>query len=109
MIQDFRKHRLSTGQDVLQYCYDAGKEREKYHPEVAERHRKILDKCIIYKTEEEALEAAVKLKKKRTCGCQVWAKIERDEEFYYLSDYWVIATDNFIGMAAEYLGMAQVY
>ncbi len=62
-----------------------------------------------YKSEKDAMQAAIDISNKRRQGCQIWAKIGVDEEYYYIQDYF-IASDNIqINVAAEYVGMVQIY
>lgn len=47
------------------------------------------------------------MRKNGCSGCQVWAKVGKDEEYYYIEDYYIVSANNFIKMAAEYIGMEQ--
>lgn len=95
------------GQDELKYVYESAKERMDYHPDYAEKYRKMIDKVPFFKDREEALKIANYMRKNGCSGCQVWAKVGKDEEYYYIEDYYIVSANNFIKMAAEYIGMEQ--
>lgn len=99
---------LKMYQDELQHVYEAAHARMEAHPEHTEKQKKILDKYNFLKSEDEAFEL-VKSYDKRPFKCQVWANIEKDEEYYYCADKWIVSDDYDILLAAEYLGFAQVY
>lgn len=40
---------------------------------------------------------------------QVWAKVGKDEEYYYIQDYYIVSNDYRILIAAEYIGMEQLF
>lgn len=97
------------GQDELKYVYDSAKKRMECHPEIADKYRKMLEKVPFCKDREEALRIANNIRKNGSWGCQVWAKVDKNEEYYYIEDYYIVSADNFIKMAAEYIGMEQLY
>ena len=37
------------------------------------------------------------------------AKIGKDEEFYYIDDYFIVTNDGLVKEAADYIGMALVF
>lgn len=39
---------------------------------------------------------------------QVWAKVCKDGEYYYIQDYYIVSNDYKILIAAEYIGMEQI-
>lgn len=98
--------RESNIQAELAYVYNSSKDRIAANKEYAEEQKKILDKHG-YLTEEEA---ALKVKSydKEPFKLQVWANIEKDEEFYHYGDKWVVSDDYDILLAAEYIGFAQI-
>ncbi len=40
---------------------------------------------------------------------QVWAKVGKDEEYYFIQDYYIVSNDYRILIAAEYIGMEQLF
>lgn len=104
--QDY-KFRMS--QSVLEYTYESAKGRMEYHPDLAEKYQNIIEKCPYFKSEREALEAAIKIDKEHPHSCQIWAMIEKSDGIYRIRDYWVVSNDYKILQAAEYIGMAQMY
>lgn len=103
MVTDFRMYQYE-----LQHVYKAAHARMKAHPEYTEKQKKILDKYKFLKSENEALEKAKFAIKNGSFGCQVWANIEKDEEYYYCADKWIVSDDYDILLAAEYIGFAQI-
>ena len=97
------------GQGEFEYIYQSAIARMAVHPERAERETKIVEEHPYYKSEQEALQAAIDMENSGCRGCQIWAKIGRDEEYYYIQDYFIVSNDNIVLRAAEYIGMAQVY
>jgi hypothetical protein len=56
------------------------------------------------------LEAAIKLPEGDMECCIIWAKIEKDKEYYRIkTDYWLVTYTSDAIKAAEYLGMADMY
>ena len=56
-------YRISTSQDQLRYAYEDGQNHMKYHPDVVEEYRQIIEKHPHFKSEKEALQYAIKLYK----------------------------------------------
>lgn len=100
--------RESNIQAELSYVYESAKGRISANKEYAEEQRKILDNYNFLKSEDEALEKAKTYIKNGSLRCQVWANIEKDEEFYCFGNKWIVSDDYDILLAAEYLGFAQV-
>lgn len=98
---------FSIGQDELKYVYEAAQARIKAHPEYAEKQKEILDKYNFLKSGKDAFEN-FKSFDKRSFNCQVWVNIEKDEEYYYCADKWIVSNDYDILVAAEYLGFEQI-
>jgi hypothetical protein len=40
---------------------------------------------------------------------QVWAKVGKDEEYYFIQAYYIVSNDYRILIAAEYIGMEQLF
>lgn len=95
-------------QVVLKYVYESAKARTEYNKEYAKEQRKILNKCT-FVDKKEALEKAIEITKEGNYDCKVWAKIKKDEEYYYIDDLWLVTTDVKTEAAAEYLGLAILY
>lgn len=97
-------------QEQLGYLYESAKLRIEAHPEYAEKQRVIIQKCRIYESEREALEAAIKLPEEDMASCVIWAEIEKDEEYYRVkTNCWLLTYTGDAIKAAEYLGMADMY
>ena len=100
------EHRFS--QSELRYIYESAKGRMDANPEYAERYQKMIDQHPSYKIEREAIQSAHALKKDSHSIVQVWAKIGRDEEYFYIQDHYIVSDDIRISIAADYIGMAQL-
>lgn len=100
------KFRMS--QDELAYIHQNAQSRMKYNPDIAEKYKRIVDKYPFYTSEKEALQAAHDINNREHRGCQIWAKIGKDDEYYYIRDYFIATDDNVIKQAAEYIGMAHI-
>ena len=105
LMEQLRK----ISQEEFEYVYENAKARIKAHPEHADEQRKIIDKHPHYEDEKEALQAAIDMNNNGHWGCQIWAKIGKDEEYYFIEDYFIVSDDNIVKQAAEYIGMAHVF
>ena len=95
-------------QKELGYIYDRGKDLAKAHPDLAEKYRKMIQEHPYFKTLNEAKDYVSHQNKEDICNYQIWAKVGKDEEYYFIEDYY-IATDNvYIKIAADYIGMEQI-
>lgn len=101
--------RYIVSQEILRYAYESAKERMEVHPEVADKHKKAIEKIPYFKTEKEALLSALGLMDSDCTEYQIWAKVEKDEEFYYAGEQWIVTDDNMVKMSAEYIGYALMY
>lgn len=102
--------RESNIQSELSYTYNSAQARISAHKEYADEKKIILEEYGFLKSEEEALERARQIKENNPMDdCQIWASLDKDEEFYFYSDKWIATGDIDILLAAEYLGFAQVY
>ncbi|MBQ6940046.1 MAG: hypothetical protein IJN51_01930 [Alistipes sp.] len=99
--------RISQGE--LKYVYESAQARMEYNPEIAAKYKKIIEEHPFYKSEKDALKAVADISNKERQGCQIWAKIGVDEEYFYIQDYFIVSADNRINIAAEYVGMAQIF
>lgn len=102
-----------TNQVHLQYMYDSAQARMKAHPDIAEKYQKIIQDYPHFDSKEEAREYVAKNKKGTRSYYWIFAKIGKDEEFYFTQDYFIAVSDideNVdIIKAAEYLGMEMIY
>lgn len=98
---DIKKEILNR-QGELRYVYEAAQARMKFHPEVAEKFKRIIKEYPYYKTLEEAVLTANKTDK------DIWAKIRKNKEFYDIQNYFIVSNDNRVLQAAEYIGMFQL-
>ena len=39
---------------------------------------------------------------------QVWAKVGKDDDYYFIQDYYIVSNDYRVLIAAEYIGMEQI-
>lgn len=97
------------GQEELKYVYERGKNRIECHPELAKKYRKIIEEFPFYQDRNEAIERAIQMNKDSLEPYQVWAKVGKDEEYYYIQDYYIVSNDYHILIAAEYIGMEQLF
>lgn len=105
MVQDLR-YRIS--QDEMKYTYESAKARMDCHVEHANKQKDIIAKHSFFKTEREALQAA--LKNENLFDYQIWAKIEKGEDgIFRIQNKWIVTDDVFVKLAAEYIGMALMY
>jgi hypothetical protein len=105
MEQDLR-YRIS--QDEMKYTYESAKARMDCHVERANKQKDIIAKHPFFKTEREALQAA--LKNENLFDYQIWAKIEKGEDgIFRIQNNWIVTDDVFVKLAAEYIGMALMY
>ena len=96
------------GQEELKYVYECGKKRMEYHPELAEKYRKIINDCFFYTNKDVAIEKAIELNKNCHRPYQVWAKVGKNKERYYIEDHYIVSNDYRVIMAAEYIGLEQI-
>lgn len=93
----------------LEHDYEHAKTRMEGHPEYTEECKRIIAKLHPFKSEKEAIEAAVALVKvDRLSSAIVFATIDKDEEFYYVTAPWYVV-DGADTMAAEYIGLYPVH
>lgn len=100
-----------TNQVHLQYMYDSAQARMKAHPDIAEKYQKIIQDYPHFDSKEEAREYVAKNKKGTRSYYWIFAKIGKDEEYYFLQNYFIaVPDDDGAGTkAAEYLGMEMIY
>ena len=100
-----------TNQVHLQYMYDSAQARMKAHPDIAEKYQKIIQNYPHFDSKEKAREYVTK-KREGTRYYWIFAKISKDEEFYFVQKDHLIVVPNDDGngtKAAEYLGMEMIY
>lgn len=91
-------------QDRLKYIYESAQSRMKFHPEITEKYKKIIQEYPFYESEGEALKAASNMVNPAT-PVLIMVNLERDEEFFYFGNHYIVTDDNKIKQAAEYIGM----
>ncbi len=101
--------RYRISQNELEYTYETAQKRMAFHKEATEKFKNIIDGKEYFKTEKEALEHALALFKKDGEFRLIWAKIEKDDDIYRILNQWIVADDNNVNQAAEYVGMALMY
>lgn len=104
------EYRFRIGQNDMRYLYESAKGRMEAHPEYADGQKKIIQEHPHFKSEKEALEAAINMEKEHPYSCQIWAKFEEGDDGIFRIQNWWVATDDWkIKLAAEYIGMALMY
>lgn len=95
----------------LQYMYDSAQARMKAHPDIAEKYQKIIQDYPHFDSKEKVREYVSKKEKETDSRYRIFAKIGKDEEFYFVQNYFiVIHEDDGAGTkVAEYLGMGMIY
>lgn len=103
------EYRYRIMQDELSRLYENAKARMDANPDIAEIHKKAIAECRSFKTEKEALQAAIKMRNENNWGCQIWAKVEKSDGIYRITDYWLVTDDGKVKLSADYIGMALMY
>lgn len=96
------------GQDELQYVYESAKSRMEAHPDIADKNIKIINEYPYFTTLDDAIKYANAIDDEYINKCQIWAKVGKDEEYYYIQGYFITTDDVFVSKAAEYIGMEQI-
>lgn len=105
MVYQFR-----ISQDEMRLLYENAQARMDAHLEFADEQNKIVAKHSYFKTEKEALKAALDMMNKGSLDYQIWAKIEKgDDGIFRVQNYWLLTDDGKTKVAAEYIGMALMY
>ncbi|WP_231390690.1 hypothetical protein [Segatella baroniae] len=102
-------YRYRMSQDELAYTYEHAQARMDAHPEYADKHKKIVQAQSFFKSEKDALQAAIEQRKDNHWGCQIWAMIEKTDGVYRILNHWLVTDDGKIKQSAEYIGMALMY
>ena len=100
--------RKNLEQDELQYVYDSAQQRMDAHPELAEKYKKIINDFAFYQNRDEAIKAAMELNRENLSEYQVWARVDKNKERYYIENYYIVSNNWKVLMAAEYIGMEQI-
>lgn len=103
------EYRYRISQDDLARIYENAQARMDANPEMAEKHKKAIREHSSFKSEKEALQAAIKLRKENHWGCQIWANVEKDDYIYRIQNYWLVTDDGKTKLSADYIGMALMY
>ena len=101
------KYRIS--QDELKRLYENAKERMDAHPELADNYEKIIQEYPFFESEKDALQSALKMMNDKFSDCQIWAKVEKDDDIFRIRNWWIVTDDWKIKQAADYLAMALMY
>lgn len=103
-------YRFRISQSDMGYLYESAKGRMDAHPDYADKHKRVIRDYPYFKSEREALEAAIKIEKINPYSCQIWAKIEKgDDGIFRILNWWIVTDDIKVKLAAEYIGMALMY
>lgn len=103
------EYKFRMTQNVLEFTYKNAKGRMDAHPDIAENMKSIIQNYSHFNSEKEALETAIKMEAKKPYSCQIWAKIEKSDDIYRIVNWWIVTDDIKVKLAAEYIGMAQMY
>lgn len=103
------EYRYRINQDDLARIYEKAQARMDANPEIAKKHKKAIREHSSFKSEKEALQAAIKLRKENHWGCQIWANVEKADDIYRIQDYWLVTDDGKTKLSADYIGMALMY
>lgn len=100
-----------TNQVHLQYMYDSAQARMKAHPDIAVKYQKIIQEYPYFESKEKVREYVSKKEKETHLHYRIFAKIGKDEEYYFLQNYFIAVPDDDGAetKAAEYLGMEMIY
>lgn len=105
MVYQFR-----IGQDEMNRLYESAKKRMDANLQFSDEQKEIVARHSYFKTEKEALKAAIDMMKKGDLNYQIWAKIEKGEDgIFRVQNYWLLTNDGKTKVAAEYIGMALMY
>lgn len=102
-------YRYRMSQDELAYTYEHAQARMDAHSEYADKQKQIIQAQSFFKSEKEALQAAIEQWKDKQWGCQIWAMIEKTDGVYRILNHWLVTDDGIIKQSAEYIGMALMY
>ena len=94
-------------QDQLRYIYESAEKRMEYHPDFADKYKDIIGKHPHFDNKTSALEAFNEMEKEDRMP-QIWAKIDRDEEFFRIQNYYIVTDNIMVLIACEYIGFAQL-
>lgn len=103
------EYRYRISQDEMRYLYENARGRMNAHPEYADEQKKIIQKHSYFKTEKEALLAAIRLEKESLYDYQIWAEIEKKGDVFRIQNHWILTDDWKTKQAADYIGMALMY
>ena len=105
---DITKRNYGFDQFELGYVYNRGIDLANGNPELADKYTKLIQSHPYFKTLDEAIKFARKQREESYDHYQIWAKVGKDEEFFYIQDYYIVTKDNKIAVAADYIGMEQI-
>ena len=81
-------YRYRMSQDELAYIYGHAQARMDAHSEYADKQKQIIQAQSFFKSEKDALQAAIELRKDNHWGCQLWAMIETTDGVYRILNHW---------------------
>ena len=87
------EYRYRMSQDELAYTYEHAQARMDAHPEYADKQKQIIQAQSFFKSEKDALQAAIELRKDNHWGCQLWAMIETTDGVYRILNHWLVTVD----------------
>ena len=103
-------YQFRISQDEMRLLYENAQARMDAHIEFADEQKEIIAKHPYFKSEKEALKAALDMMNKGSLDYQIWAKIEKGEDgIFRVQNYWLLTDDGKTKVAAEYIGMALMY
>lgn len=81
----------------------------KFNPEIADKFIEVIGKQPFFDNTKDAIKAIDDMENNDRWSCQIWAKIGKDEEYYFIQDYYIVTDSNIIKQAADYIGMIDIY
>ena len=81
------EYRYRMSQDELAYTYEHAQARMDAHPEYADKQKLIIQAQSFFKSEKDALQAAIEQRKDNHWGCQIWAMIEKTDGVYRILNH----------------------
>ena len=101
-------YRFRISQSDMGYLYESAKGRMDAHPDYADKHKRVIRDYPYFKSEREALEAAIKIEKINPYSCQIWAKIEKgDDGIFRILNWWIVTDDIKVPANRAYLNYSE--
>lgn len=96
-------------QEELDYTYRTAVDRLSSHQDIYSEYNKIIESQQFYDNEKDALRSAIERVKNKSYECQIWVKIQKENDIYKLQNHWIVTDDWKVKICAEYVGMFLAY